>query len=368
MLDNDVDVTLLSIQTPKHPYDLNHLPDEIKSKIKFHQVFVNTSHSIVTLFKSFFSANAYTTQRFFNEKVRAQLKTILSQNSFDIIQLEGLYLFPYVSFIKSLSKAKIAFRSHNVEFEIWNRMQLKSNGLKKMIFKWNAAQLKKEEQQAKAFDFVIPISSKDAKFYQSFLPKQKIHTVPFGVNPEEYAGNNEDQSTKHNQIGFIGALDWLPNQEGLLWFLNEAWPQVNQALPKVKLMVAGRNFPESIKQLKYPNVEMLGEVENAADFIQSNTIMIVPLLSGSGIRIKLIEQMMLKMPIVTTTVAAEGIDYINGRHLLIANDPIKFAENIISCLNNSTFAEGLGNSAAELIKKKHNNEKLIKDLLMFYQK
>ena len=123
-------------------------------------------------------------------------------------------------------------------------------------------------------------------------------------------------------------MNWLPNKEGIKWFLDEVWPIIHQALPDLKIYLAGREMPSWLLELNLSNVKVIGEVPDAHEFIRSKSISIAPLLSGSGIRIKIIESMAMGKAVVATTIGAEGINYTTGKDIMIADTPEAFCEAV----------------------------------------
>ena len=140
----------------------------------------------------------------------------------------------------------------------------------------------------------------------------------------------------------IGSMNWMPNEEGIRWFLEQSWPEIHRQYPDLKYYLAGRAMPEWMRTLNMPNVEVLGEVEDAQAFIRSKSIMIVPLFSGSGIRIKIIEGMAAARTIISTSLGAEGIHYTNGENILIANAPCEFFDMVSLCMEDKPRCRKIG--------------------------
>ena len=162
-------------------------------------------------------------------------------------------------------------------------------------------------------------------------------------------------------------MNWIPNEEGIDWFLNKVWDLINMKMPDLKFYLAGREMPDWLINNKKTNVEVVGEVESAQDFINSKVIMIVPLFSGSGIRIKIIEGMALGKAIISTKLGAEGIHYEDNKNILIANTPEEFVDQIEKCIKSKKLCETIGFNARKLIEKKYDNKKIIQNLVDFYK-
>jgi polysaccharide biosynthesis protein PslH len=166
----------------------------------------------------------------------------------------------------------------------------------------------------------------------------------------------------------IGSMNWIPNQEGIRWFLDKVWPEVNKRHPFLKYHIAGREMPQWLTECQLPNVVIAGEVESALKFMKEHSIMIVPLFSGSGIRIKIIEGMACGKTIISTTLGAEGIQYTNLENILIADDAEGFVRMITACMNERSVIHRIGSSARELIFREYDRNLIIGRLLAFYQK
>jgi len=359
-------VTLLAMNTVKHFFSVDNIPSHITNKIFFHIVDVPAKISILGAIKNLvFSSKPYNAARFYNSDYKKNLSTLLKSRSFDIIQLEGLYLGLYIPIIRNYSKAKIVYRAHNLEFEIWERASERTKILKKWYFKNLAFRLRKLEiHLLYHYDAILPISDKDGKWFLEQKPDIRIQTTPAGIG-KKYI-NTTVSSEIIPDLFFIGALDWLPNQEGLLWFINNVWPRIHKKYSNLKFYLAGRNASAEIKSIKAPNLVFLGEVENASNFMQSHSIMVVPLFSGSGMRIKIIEAMALSKAIITTSMGLEGNPAKNNEHILIANNEEEFIIQIGYLLSNPKKIQELGISAMKFVNIHFDQEKIAEQLQWFY--
>ncbi len=273
---------------------------------------------------------------------------------------------PYIETLRKYSKAKIVLRAHNIEHLIWQRLAKSTrNPLKGFYLNHLATTLKNYEYNIlDAYDGIVPITRKDSDFFGSACNKPVI-PISFGVNPDQWSLNETDPI--ENALFHIGSMNWLPNEEGIKWFLSEVWPLLHQTLPSLKLYLAGREIPTWLRELQLNNVEVVGEAPNAQEFIRSKSISIAPLLSGSGIRIKIIESMVMGKAVIATTIGAEGINYTRGKDIMIADTPEAFREAVKYLYENPEHRIKIGNNARRLILEEHNNPALVERLGNFYR-
>lgn len=359
-------VDILAMNTSKHYFRLEKLPLELSTSIKF--IGVDTPALIsplAALRNLLFSNKAYIAERFYTENFKNKLEDILKHSKYDVIQLEGSYMGMYISSLRAHSSAKVAMRAHNLEYEIWERTASNSCPSKKFYFGNLAKRIKKlEVNQLNDFDAMIPITKRDGDKLKDLGCKIPVHVSPMGVtmNQQPDHSNVEFPSLFH-----IGALDWPPNQEGIFWFFDKVWPIVLKKHPSLKFYLAGRNASEKIKNLNAKNLIYLGEVDSANDFMNSKAIGIVPLLSGSGMRIKIIEAMALGKPQVTTSIGAEGNPAKDGEEIMIADDPQEFANKISHLVEDKAVFDLMSEKSYEFVKREFDYDKITQSLIDFYQ-
>lgn len=359
------EVTMLAMNTPKHYFNSDQLPENIKNKATIKTVDVNTNLSPIGAFMALIKNESYHLSRFISEAYEKKLIELLQQNTYDAIQLEGLYLSPYVETIRKHSKALIALRAHNVEFKIWERNADNATGLKKIYLRILARQLKKYEiDRINKYDVLLPVTQQDANEFINYGCKLPIHVcpAPFSSEVDRYPTNKD----KFPSLFFIGSLDWMPNINGLLWFIKEVWPIVHKKFPKLEFHIAGRNMPDEVKKLKEEKLFIHGEVEDAYQFMSDYSLMIVPLFAGSGIRVKIVEAMGLSKAIISTEMGAEGITYTEGKNILIANTVTEFVEKISACVINKEICITLGQEAKRFAEINYGAAETAKKRVAFY--
>ncbi len=361
------EVTILAITTPKHHFEVDELPENIKNIAHFDTVFINTSVSVFEAVANLLTKQSYNIYRFVSAKFKRKIADYLQQNDYDIIQLEGVYLAPYISTIRSYTTAPVVMRAHNIEFEIWERLaEQESNWLKKIYLQLLARRLKRFElEKLSEYDALVPISTKDAAYFQAFGFSKPLLTIPASVDFDEYINDNRED-IQFPSVFFIGSLDWMPNQEGLIWLIEKVWPKVLEQHPELVLTIAGRNAPDWLKKQNYTNIKLIGEVNSAIEFMQSKALMVVPLFSGSGMRVKIIEAMALGKAIVATSIAAEGIACTHQQNILLADTVDDFANYLLQLLADKSACQQLGAAAQQFIAEEHHTKQMITILVDFY--
>jgi glycosyltransferase involved in cell wall biosynthesis len=358
-------VKVMALNSNKYHVDLESIPQDYRDKTGIEFVDVNLSVRISEAFKNLFSDESYHVKRFISQQFKDRLAEVLDKEKFDIVQLEMIYMAPYIDTIRAHSDAVIVLRAHNVEHLIWNRIAKKTVFFaKRWYINHLVRTLKKYEMSVlDRVDGIAAITPNDALFFRRVTATPVID-LPFGVNINKFHPVFEvgDAPTFYH----IGSMDWMPNQEGIKWLLNNVWSDVLKRVPDAKLYLAGRNMPKWLTGTKKKNVIVVGEVPDAHEFVNANNVAIVPLFSGSGMRIKIIESMALGKTVITTTVGAEGIQYSEMDDIIIADNEPKMIENICRLYKHPEEAEAIGLNARRLIEEIYDNKKIINRLGIFY--
>jgi glycosyltransferase involved in cell wall biosynthesis len=363
----NVSITVLAINTSKHFVETDQIPENLRNSTDYLLINVITRiNPIKLLLNLFFSRKPYNLERFWSEKYNSELTKVI-RNNFDIIQVEGLAMYSYLNTIRQHSSAPVVFRPHNIENLIWNGLADEENNyFKRAYFRILASRIRNIEKKiSNEFDGIVPISHTDLAWFRSEgLTKPSLVTMP-GFDPEEISNYHTPDKEK---VFFIGALDWLPNINGLNWFIKKVWPCVIENIPEAEFFIAGRNASKkTIAGLKGDNIFFEGEVESSVDFIRDKTVMVVPLFSGSGIRVKIIEGMSLGKCIVASPLGAEGLDYETNKDIFIASEAHGFANRIIELLTNSNLRRKTGENAVNNVRKNYNILVSSENLMNFYR-
>lgn len=361
-----IDVSVLAVDSKKYP--AASLPEDLAKDVnlRFETAFIKLELNPFAALYNLLKGRSYHASRFRSTEFENKLRLLLHSNDFDIIQFETPFLGHYLPLIRSQSNAKVILRAHNIEHRVWERLAEKETSFfKRHYLKSLSRSLKRFERDlAASCDGVITITERDAGWFKS-LGLKKIISFPFGIN----IGMDEEKDipAPDAQLFHLGSMDWLPNLEGINWFLKEIWPQVKQQNPTAKLHLAGRNMPSSISDIKDDRILVHGEVPDAMVFMQTYGIMIVPLLSGSGMRIKIIEGMQNGRAIISTSLGAEGIECTDGKNILLADSAEQFAQGIARLVTDESLRCRIGEAARRHIRQAYNLPKLMPHLLTFYR-
>jgi len=364
LLAQGAELHILSLVTPKHPFVKDAYPKGYIKRTHFSPIFVDTTVNAVDAFVNLITQDSYHVSRFFSSDVDKHIQKVLSKNEYDIVICESIFTAPYIDTIRRLSDAKIVLRSHNLEFSIWHRIaKSKKLGLKKTYLKILTRQLKDYEIQIlEQIDGLIAINPDELKHYKRLGLKKKSTTIPFAVELEKY---DPVQSPERKSVFHLGSMDWQPNIEGIDWFLKKVWPLVHNKDPELKLYLAGRQMPEWLLSYQQAGVEVIGEVEDAQSFIKSKNIMVIPLKSGGGMRVKLVEALALEKPVVSTPLGANGVNVKDGKNILLARQASEFANAILSLTSSNGKASELGLNGRKLVEEQYDSVKLSVKLTTF---
>ncbi|MEJ2594552.1 MAG: glycosyltransferase family 4 protein [bacterium] len=359
-------VKVLALNTNKYHVDVDQIPADYRKKTGIQFAYIDLSVKLIPAFLNLFTQKSYHVQRFISRDFEKQLIDILKSESFDIVQIELLYMSPYVQTIRKHAEARVVLRAHNIEHLIWERLTAsESNPVKRLYLNHLATTLKNYELKViRDYDGIVPITKKDGAFFSAHTDTP-VCPVSFGIDISQL--EKADHKEPEHAAFHIGAMNWLPNEEGIRWLLEKVWPIVKEKEPDLPLYLAGRHMPSWIQGKPEQKLYVPGEVPDAYEFIKSKSISVAPLLSGSGIRIKIIESRAMGRAVISTTIGAEGINYIPGENMLIADSPEAFASAIVDLYRHPEKARKLGEKARQLVREQHATKQIIKRLVSFYR-
>jgi polysaccharide biosynthesis protein PslH len=367
LLHHGVSLDLLAINPTRRYTDLTVLPEDSVRSTRFRAVKVDTRVRPARLLLNLCKKESYFIERFYSEDFEKTLADILSKNFYDIVQLEHLYLCLYIGTIRTYSSARIVLRPQNVEHVIWQRyLKGVRNPLSKFLLSVATKRLKRFEVEAGSLvDGIIALTGDDAGTFSSFT-KVPVTILPMGYFHDKLGDFDfEKQYRSRPLVYHLGSMDWLPNEEAVRWFLTRVMPHLSQH-KRAKVIIAGRKMPTWVYKYRSEQVDVLDEVKTPVEFQEDKPIMIVPLLSGSGIRAKIIEGLAMGKTFISTSVGAQGIACVHGKNILIADDEKSFAALILKCIDDQELCREIGTNARRLSAASYHYQSIGSGMIRFY--
>jgi glycosyltransferase involved in cell wall biosynthesis len=293
------------------------------------------------------------------------IENLMHDGSFDIVHLDHLDSAAYLK--ECSSKVVTYVDEHNYETKLLQSTRGKTS--QRLIGWYLSAQLKKlelfENETLKVVDAVSVVSAQDAEVVASVAPCANLEIIPNGVDPAFF---DIPRQPRPYRIVSVGSLDWLPNVEGLIWFLDEVWPRVAAARPQATVHIVGRNPQRSIVKRVSRRVTLAGSVLDIREHVTDASAFVVPLHAGGGTRLRVLEAMAMRIPIVSTRVGIEGIECKHGQHVLTADTAEGFATELIRLLDSQALREHLANEGRKLVEDHYSWRAIGGKLDAFYRR
>jgi len=342
LLENKWEVTHICISTEKHPFSIADYPKDLQKKIQIKSIFISTKLSFRKAFSALLEGESYTISRFKSAHLAAEIKQTLANKEFDLAVLESLYSTGNIKELKEQKDLKILLRSHNVEHKLWEDKAVKCvNPIKKWYLNLLAKQLKKYEiETLREVDGIATLSELDEKEFRKLDIYPSILTIPVAL-PHVQKRSDYTSTT----FFFLGSMNWQPNMEAVDLLLETIFPLIQKEIPAAKLVLAGSFMTQQLKNHHQKGVEILGFVADLEHFFNENGILLSPIQTGSGVRVKLLEAMNRGIPIVSSLKGAEGIS-LKGQ-LIVEDNAQEFAQKAVKLYRNINLREELGSKSYE---------------------
>ena len=378
-------VTVLAVNTPKHHQPataLNHLGPNVQ----LITVDVDTRLSPWKALRNLagttsswgFGAFPYNVERFISRPFATRLAELLRSEHFDVVHFDGTFVAFYARWLASEGAADrrplppFILRAHNVEYIIWQRLAASEpNPLKRWYLGVLAGRLQKFERwMLHGFDAIAAITAEDVARLRALkgTVNGPITVIPAPANTRRFRPDF-GRTPKPRTLFMLGSLNWLPNLEGVDWFLGEVWPQAHREMPELELHLAGIDPPAYLtsRPAGQDNVFVHGFVESAPAFMQAYELMLVPLLSGGGMRIKIVEGMALGKAILSTTIGAEGIEAQDGRELLLRDGAAAWLAALRDYYHGRLPLAAIGQAAARAAQARYSTEAVAQGFVALYE-
>ncbi|MBE2195430.1 MAG: glycosyltransferase [Anaerolinea sp.] len=320
------------------------------------------------------SDQADMTRRFYAPDYARILDRMLSERPYDLVQIESLEMCAYLPQITA-RKQRVIYDALNAEsdlqrliYTVDRRSPSRWHAAFYSFLQWRRLQ-KLERQVCASVDGVVAVSDADADLLRKLVPGVKIAVVPNGIYTAEYL----PAPTKQLDLGgaallFTGTMDYRPNVDAMIWFVESVLDEVRAAVPEVKLFIVGKSPHTRLGKLRdRADVQITGYVQDVAPFLHSASVYVAPLRMGSGTRLKLLQAMAAGCAIVSTRIGAQGLNVSNGREMILADEATSFAQGVVALLRDPEGRKRLGTAAQSLACAEYDWSAIVPKLSAFYE-
>ncbi len=303
--------------------------------------------------RNVFSSWPHTVSKYCRPEVKARMRELLASRNFDVIICDFVVAAAAIPW--EVACPKVIF-THNVEALIWKRhFEVSRNPVWKIV-SWGEYQKMThfEKHFLKKSEHVLTVSEADKDFFSDFLNRSKMTVISTGVDTGYFRPDNGNE--KPNSLVFTGSMDWMPNEDGVLYFLRSVLPLIRREIPQVSFTIVGRKPSEKLRAAaaSEPAVHVTGTVDDIRPYVREGSVYVVPLRIGSGTRLKIFEAMAMGKAIVSTTLGAEGLPIRDASDISIADSPQEFARKVGALLRDSEERRRLGYAARQLVEQHYS--------------
>lgn len=299
----------------------------------------------------------YAVAKYRSPGYRNVVAELLGESAFDAVVCD--FLPPAVNLPDRLPCPAILF-THNVESEIWRRhAETAANPVSRFLLgqQWRRM-LRFERATLARFDLVLAVSNADRETFARLYPgvlDRPVHVVPTGVDTAFFAPAPDERAARRAHLVFTGSMDWLPNEDGMVYFVRDILPRIRQLEPEATLAIVGRAPTPAVKRLAdEEGIEVTGRVDDVRPHVAAGSVYVVPLRIGGGTRLKIFEAMAMGKAVVSTTVGAEGLPVSDGHDVLIADEPARFAQAVVRMIRDVDARRRIERAARRLVVEKYD--------------
>lgn len=343
------DVTVVGFSIPNGEAQLVEQIPALEGKVHFLYHHKSAFQEKWNQFIALFTPYSRGRRAILHSPLQKLINSLLETQEFDCIQCE----FPDMAYHNFKTGALKVLDAHNVEYDNMRRMaKVKGRPLRRFYYRHESDKMKRDElEMAHKQDAIFTTSERDAKLFGKDVPKVPKFVIPNGVDLDHFRPS--DITPEKHTLVFVGMMTYVPNYDGVQYFLDDIFPGILSVQPDTKIYIVGKNPPASIVKRANKNIIVTGFVDDVRPYIQKASVYVVPLRMGGGTRLKIVEALSMKKPIVTTSIGCEGIDVMNRESVLIADEPKQFAESVIELFRDQKLADQLTQNGYELVHQKY---------------
>jgi sugar transferase (PEP-CTERM/EpsH1 system associated) len=301
-----------------------------------------------------FSPFPFTISKNFDPALRKRALELVATERYDLLICDTVVMARHVMELEG--PARVLFQ-HNVEAQVLRRQaQMRAKWLRSRYMALQERRMRRFEAECgNHFDAVIAVSEQDRQTFASEYGWRHVQAIDTGVDVDYF--RPRDNGEPGDRVVFVGSMDYLPNQDGVEFFVEQVWPTIYRAKPRATFQIVGRNpAPKVLRLQRVPGVEVAGTVPDVRPYLAGAAVVVVPLLAGGGTRIKIFEALAMGKAVVSTTIGAEGLPVTAGEHLVLADSPADLARAVTNLLNSPEQRTRLGRTAHRLVNESYSNE------------
>jgi sugar transferase (PEP-CTERM/EpsH1 system associated) len=294
----------------------------------------------------------YAAAKYRSPAMREAVERAVRSGNVDVVVCD--FLFPSVNVPDGLGVPTVLFQ-HNVEAMIWERhAAVAGDPVKQRYMREQWRRMRRHEAaECRRFDHVVAVSPQDAEVFARDYGVT-ASDVPTGVDTDYFRPSGREAARPNNLV-FTGSMDWMPNEDAVLWFADAILPRVRVRVPDATLTVVGRHPPPRVRALAESGqgVEVTGSVPDVRPYMERAAAFVVPIRIGGGTRLKVFEAMAMEKPLISTPVGAEGLPLRDGVDAILAAEPDAFADAVVAVLGDQVRARALAASGADLVRTRY---------------
>lgn len=329
------------------------------------------------LVRSYLRNRSFLIERDNLPEMHQAIERLVKERTFDVIHADQFTMPQFVPLSNPSSEHYVrVFDAHNANWSVMRRLKNDAPFYLKPVFAVEERRIKRYEgQMVSKFEFTLAVTEIDRKLLGEAVQEahgprdaaERIITIPIAVDTQD--AQPVKRSPHALNIVTIGTLHYQPNADGIRWFINEVYPLVRQELPEISLTIIGKNPPADFVQLaeQNPQVKVTGYVPDLVPYLEQSTLMVVPVRVGGGMRVRILEAFARAIPVVTTTTGLEGIEARPGEDVLVADEPERFAQEVIRLAKNPALQAQLSDNGRRLAETKYDWLKVLNRLNAIYE-
>jgi sugar transferase (PEP-CTERM/EpsH1 system associated) len=350
-------------------------PQSLANLEKFYQQVIaverDSAYTFVKMVRGGLGSTPLPVLNYTTDSMERALTRLLKEQDFDVVQLESIHLMNYLPIIlRARRRAAVVCDWHNVESELMQRYSEREPGRLRRAYAARTARLmgKFERRALREFDAHIVVSQRDAERLRALNSEARIFVIENGVDTAFYEDLEVKDESRAHRIVFVGSMDYHANIDGAVNFAREVWPRLRERQPDLMFTIVGKDPAPEVRELaQLPGIEVTGTVDDVRPFYREAIAAVVPLNVGGGSRLKILEAMAAGVPVVSTTLGAEGLEVRPDENILIADRNDEMVEAITSMIENESQRTDLSAAGRALVSRRYDWSSLGAALFSVYE-